>query len=69
MEEGPRGEFIELSEEALNDMFKFIIDPEAEVEVPTECAFSEPLYGEEFYRDRFPGFSDEAYGAMVRGDQ
>jgi len=68
MEEGPRGDFIEISEEGLNEMFKFIIDPEAE-DVPEECGFGEPLYGEEFYRDKFPGFSDEAYEAMVQDSQ
>ena len=69
MEEGPRGEFIELSEEELESMFKFTIDPEAANDVPPECGFGEPLYGEEFYREKFPGFSDEAYAAMVLDSQ
>ena len=64
----PRGDFIELSEEQLEEMFKYVIDPEAEDGVPEEVNFGE-LYGEEYYRERFPGFSDEAYAAMACKDE
>ena len=62
-----RGEFIEIGEEGVNSMFSFLLDPEAETALPEGFGF-DTLFGKDFYEERFPGFSDEAYTAMAQID-
>jgi hypothetical protein len=60
-----KSDFIEMTEEQLEDMFKFLIDPTStEEELPSGFGF-DTLYGEDFYAEKFPGFSKEAYEGMA----
>ena len=63
-----RGEFIEIGEEGVDSMFAFLLAPDAEMVLPEGFGF-DTLFGKDFYEERFPGFSDEAYTAMAQIDQ
>ena len=60
-----KGNWVELDDITLVDMFSSVIVANQQEELGAEFAFHR-VRDEEFYEERFPGFSDEVYTILAK---
>jgi hypothetical protein len=60
-----RGNWVELDDITLVDMFSSVIVQNQEEELGSEFAFHK-VRDEEYYQEKFPGFSDEVYTILAK---
>lgn len=60
-----KGNWVELDDITLVDMFSSVIVANQQEELGAEFAFHK-VRDEEFYEERFPGFSDEVYTILAK---
>ena len=63
--EDVKGNWVALDEVQLVDMFSSVILTNQEEELGSEFAFNR-VRDEEYYMEKFPGFSDEVYSILAR---
>ena len=64
-DEDAKGGWIPLDEVQLIDMFSHVIVSNQEEELGNEFAFDR-VRGEDYFMEKFPGFSDEVYSILAR---
>jgi hypothetical protein len=60
-----KGNWVELDDITLVDMFSSVIVQNQEEELGSEFAFHK-VRDEEYYQEKFPGFSDEVYTILAK---
>ena len=60
-----KGNWVQLDDVTLVDMFSSVIVANQEEELSSEFAFHK-VRDEEYYQDKFPGFADEVYTILAK---